>query len=283
VRLDFIPIFLCESELYSPMSALSFLQERSAVNHNMSILILFLQILADRCMSMLIIMNTPTAGEEKNTKRADSKKRSRTPHPYNNEKTKERILATALQLFRTKGAEETTAHDISTRAKVNPSTVLNYFPEKEDLAAYFFQKELDDLIGWFSANARLQNAPLREQLLAIFNRQLEAIAPYEDFARSVFFRSFRPGSKLNALSLNSRLYRVKCLCFMNDLLKDAARRKEILPLGPLGAYGFAWFWSRILNLWLMDTSPDKQKTHAVLDHSIKLTSYFLGKNTWSWT
>ena len=99
----------------------------------------------------------------------------------NKERTKERILAAALKLFKEKGLEGTTTKEISKRSGIAEGTLFNYFKTKEDLALYFFQKETDDLIAWFRAEPRLRKAPLTEQLFAIIHRQLEYIEPYEDF------------------------------------------------------------------------------------------------------
>src|SRR3954471_16278547 len=82
----------------------------------------------------------------------------------NKERTKDQILAAALQLFREKGLEQSTTREISKKAVIAEGTLFNYFKTKEDLALYFFQKETDDLIKWFRADQRLKKAPLPEKL-----------------------------------------------------------------------------------------------------------------------
>jgi AcrR family transcriptional regulator len=47
--------------------------------------------------------------------------------------TRERIAATAAQLFRTKGYDAVTVDDVAVAADVSKKTVFNYFPTKEDL------------------------------------------------------------------------------------------------------------------------------------------------------
>src|SRR5437868_5854793 len=135
------------------------------------------------------------------------KTRSSRPSPgkreQNRERTKERILQAALQLFREKGIERTTTRQVSKQAGIAEGTLFNYFKTKEDLALYFFQKETEDLIKWYQAEKRLQKAPLSEKLFAIIHRQLEYIAPYEDFIGAVFFRALHPTSTLSPLSFGS--------------------------------------------------------------------------------
>src|SRR3954464_10362495 len=80
----------------------------------------------------------------------------------NKEKTKERILKAALELFRQNGLEGTTTRQISQKAKIAEGTLFNYFKTKEDLALYFFEKETGDLIAWYEGEKRLHKASLAE-------------------------------------------------------------------------------------------------------------------------
>src|SRR5579863_9663059 len=145
----------------------------------------------------------------------------------NKERTKERILEAALQLFREKGLEGTTTREISRKAGIAEGTLFNYFKTKEDLALYFFQKETEGLIKWFRADTRLQKAPLAEKLFAIIHRQLEYIEPYEDFIGAVFCRSLQPTSTLSPLSFESQELRLKYLRFIREVLAEAAEKEDV--------------------------------------------------------
>src|SRR5262252_9487599 len=98
------------------------------------------------------------------TRKATARRTRRSPRAtpgrrdLKKERTKEQILAAALELFREEGIEATTTKQISKRAGIAEGTLFNYFKTKEDLALYFFQKETDDLISWFRAEKRLQKA-----------------------------------------------------------------------------------------------------------------------------
>lgn len=200
----------------------------------------------------------------------------------NKEKTREQILAAALELFQEKGLEATTTRQISKRAGIAEGTLFNYFKTKEDLALFFFQKETHNLIDWFHKQTRLQRAPLPEKLFAVIHRQLEYISPYEDFIGAVFFRSLQPQSKLSPLSLESQELRLKYLRFVRDILAEAEEKKEIPPVGDLGAYAVGLFYIGMVMHWLHDTSRGKQKTLALLDRSLNLASRVLRKGAWDW-
>jgi AcrR family transcriptional regulator len=200
----------------------------------------------------------------------------------NKEKTKEKILAAALELFQENGLDGTTTKQISKKAGIAEGTLFNYFKTKEDLALFFFQKETHDLIEWFGREARLQRAPLPEKLFAIIHRQLEYIAPYEDFMGAVFFRSLQPHSKLSPLSLESQELRLKYLRFLSEVLSQAEERKEIPRIGDLGAYAVGLFYIGIVVHWLHDTSRGKQRTLALLDRSLRLATRVLKSGAWDW-
>ena len=200
----------------------------------------------------------------------------------NKEKTKEKILAAALELFQENGLDGTTTKQISKKAGIAEGTLFNYFKTKEDLALFFFQKETHDLIEWFGREARLQRAPLPEKLFAIIHRQLEYLAPYEDFMGAVFFRSLQPHSKLSPLSLESQELRLKYLRFLSEVLSQAEERKEIPRIGDLGAYAVGLFYIGIVMHWLHDTSRGKQRTLALLDRSLRLATRVLKSGAWDW-
>lgn len=230
-------------------------------------------------MSTLILMEERSAKQRKSI---GAKAPPRGRRAQNKERTKERILKAALELFRKKGLEGTTTRQISRRAKIAEGTLFNYFKTKEDLALFFFQKETEDIIRWFRSDARLQDAPLAEKLFAVIHRQLESIAPYEDFIGGVFFRSLQPRSKLSPLSLESQELRLKYLVFIREILTAAEENDEIPPVGDLGAYAVGLFYVGVVAHWLHDTSPQKQRTLALLDQSLRAGTRILKKGGWEW-
>src|ERR1051326_5168978 len=206
-----------------------------------------------------------SSAQKKAPPRESAGKRAR-----NKERNKERILAAALQLFREKGLEGTTTKEVSRKAGIAEGTLFNYFKTKEDLALYFFQKETENLIAWFRADSRLQQAPLPEKLFAIIHRQLEYLEPYEDFIGAVFCRSLQPTSSLSPLSFESQEMRLKYLRFIREILAEAEEKGEIPRLGDLGAYAIGLFYLGIVAHWLQDTSRGKQKTLALLDRALNV-------------
>jgi AcrR family transcriptional regulator len=200
----------------------------------------------------------------------------------NKEKTRQAILRAALELFASQGFYRTTTKAISRKAGIAEGTLFNYFRTKEDLAVYFLEQELDAVVKWYEHDARVQKAPLPEQLFGIIERSLDRLAPYEEFVGAVYLRALVPSSKLSAWSLQSQSRSLRYLQFIREVLATAEDNEQIPALGDFGAYAFGLFHTAILTHWLQDRSPGKERTLALLDRCLNLGSHFLRKRNWNW-
>jgi AcrR family transcriptional regulator len=211
------------------------------------------------------------AGNGKTGKRNENKK-----------KTKQAILAAALTLFAEKGFYNASTRAISRNAGIAEGTLFNYFETKEDLALYFFEREIDEVIGWFERNPRMKRADLPEKLFAIIQHSLERLEPYEEFIGAVYLRALAPSSKLSAWRLQNQERNLRYLRFIRDILAEAESEDRFPPLGDFGAYAFHLFHLAIITYWLQDCSRGKEQTLALLDRCLKLADRILRKGGWDW-
>jgi AcrR family transcriptional regulator len=193
----------------------------------------------------------------------------------NKENTRRAILRAALELFAEKGFYRTTTKAISRKAGIAEGTLFNYFETKEDLALYFFELELDEVIRWYESNAPVKRAALAEKLFAIIHRFLERLTPYEEFMGAVYLRAFAPSSKLSPWSLQTQERNLRYWKFIRDILAEAEDAGEIPPVGDFGAYAVGLFHLAMLTHWLQDRSKGKEQTLALLDRCLKLATHFL--------
>jgi AcrR family transcriptional regulator len=200
----------------------------------------------------------------------------------NKEKTKKAILAAALKLFAEKGFYNTSTRAISRKAGIAEGTLFNYFETKEDLALYFFEREIDGVIGWFKGNSRMKRAALPEKLFAIIQHSLERLEPYEDFIGAVYLRALAPSSKLSPWRLQNQERDLRYLRFIRDILAEAESEDRLPHLGDFGAYAFNLFHMAIITYWLQDCSRGKEQTLALLDRCLKLADRILRKGGWDW-
>ena len=200
----------------------------------------------------------------------------------NKENTKRAILRAALELFAEQGFYRTTTKAISRKARIAEGTLFNYFQTKEDLALYFFEQELDEVIQWYERDRRIQRAALAEKLFAIIHRFLERLTPYEEFIGAVYLRALAPTSKLSPWSLQTQERNIRYLRFIRGILAEAEASGELPPVGDFGAYAFGLFHLAIVTHWLRDRSRGKEQTLALLDRCLKLGAHVLQKGGWDW-
>ena len=200
----------------------------------------------------------------------------------NKEKTKRAILREALKLFAEKGFYRTTTKAISKRAGIAEGTLFNYFQTKEDLALYFFERELDAVIEWYRNDSRIQQAALPEKLFAIIQQFLDRATPYEEFIGAVYLRALSPTSKLSPWSLQNQERHLRYLRFIRGILAEAEATEEIPDVGDFGAYAFGLLQMAMITHWLQDHSRGKEQTLALLDRCLKMATHFLKKGGWEW-
>jgi AcrR family transcriptional regulator len=200
----------------------------------------------------------------------------------NKEKTKRAILREALKLFAEKGFYRTTTKAISKRAGIAEGTLFNYFQTKEDLALYFFERELDAVIEWYKNDSRIQQAALPEKLFAIIQQFLDRATPYEEFIGAVYLRALSPTSKLSPWSLQNQERNLRYLRFIRGILAEAEATEEIPDVGDFGAYAFGLLQMAMITHWLQDHSRGKEQTLALLDRCLKMATHFLKKGGWEW-
>src|SRR4026209_2598118 len=167
----------------------------------------------------------------------------------NKEKTKRAILQAALQLFAEKGFYRTTTKTISRKAGIAEGTLFNYFETKEELALYFFEESLSEIIQWFEHDRHMKRAALPEKLFGIIEHLLDSLAPYEEFIGAVYLRSLAPASKLGPFSLQSQEQNLRYLRFIRDVLAEAEEAGEIPGVGDLGAHAFGVFQLAMISYW----------------------------------
>ena len=83
---------------------------------------------------------------------------------------RERIMAAARELFRTKGFEATTTSEIADRADVGKGTLFFHARSKDELLVMVFQEDMGRTID--RAFATVPRAPLIDQAMHVFNAML---------------------------------------------------------------------------------------------------------------
>ena len=93
-----------------------------------------------------------------------------TTRPESGQSARERILATAYELFSHRGIHDVGVDELVERAGVAKATLYKHFASKDELVlAFLEQREQIWTYGWVEGEARRRGATPDEQLLAIFD------------------------------------------------------------------------------------------------------------------
>jgi AcrR family transcriptional regulator len=82
---------------------------------------------------------------------------------------RERILATAYELFSRRGIRDVGIDEVIERAGVAKATLYRHFPSKDDLVMAFLERREERwTVAWVEAEAKRRGTTPEDQLLAIF-------------------------------------------------------------------------------------------------------------------
>src|SRR5215467_4090139 len=98
--------------------------------------------------------------------------------PLKSELTQRRILDAALDLFRTKGFDETTMRDIAAAAEVATGAAYYYYPSKDSIVLAFYRRSCDEMQPLIAAAVEKGTGGLEDRLKALIQSKLEYFAPY---------------------------------------------------------------------------------------------------------
>jgi AcrR family transcriptional regulator len=186
------------------------------------------------------------------------------------EATKRKILEVSLHLFQKVGFGRTTMRDVAKKAGIALGTTYNYFPTKEHIALYFFERALEEVMRRYEKEEP-PGASLEEKLFLLLSLELEQIAPYEEFLNLIVTHAVVPTSRLHPWSVDSQRLKVRYLDFVGKIFDEARER------GELSTWGFesmilSAFWVYhlgIMMFWLNDASRKKEDTYVLLDKSLR--------------
>jgi AcrR family transcriptional regulator len=190
------------------------------------------------------------------------------PATAKGDQTRQRILASALQLFEERGYEGTTMRAIAAAADVSLGNAYYYFGSKEHLIQAFYDRL--QTLHRESATIRMQSSrSLEGRLAAVISAWAEVSEPYHEFA-GVFFRvAAEPSSPMSPFSEQSAPAREAAIGLYRDALAGADatipaelgdRLPELLWLAHMGLVLF----------WVHDRSPGQQHTRALAERAVPL-------------
>jgi len=177
-------------------------------------------------------------------------------------KTRERILAVAAKLFRTKGYDTTLTRDIAVEAKIATGTLFNYFATKEAIVGALAEAAIAKARV---SQAKIKEESLEEELFACVAAELRKLKPHRKYISTLFETSLSPLA-IGAQPETSDVLRGQHL----ELIDSISRRHKV---GELSAVALQLYWTLytgVLAFWASDKSPKQEDTLALLDQSLAM-------------
>lgn len=189
-----------------------------------------------------------------------------TDTPSKSERTKERIVQAALELFRRDGYEATTMRAVAEAAGVSLGNAYYYFASKDLLLRAFYQ-EVHEAHVAAAAPVLLQQKTLKARLLGVMRKKLEVIAPYRHFSALMFKSAADPKSPLSPFHPESATIRREGEQVFAEVLRGTRLPKDLAKELP----ALLWTYSMgIVLYWIHDDSPDSARTAKLIEHSVEL-------------
>jgi AcrR family transcriptional regulator len=183
------------------------------------------------------------------------------------EETGQRILDSALELFREQGFDATTMRDIAQKAGVATGAAYYYYPAKEAIVMDFYRRssaEMQPQLETALAGVKGLENRLR-QLIAV---KLEYFAPNRSVLRSLLRNGADPRHPLSPFSPDTAAIREVDMERFRRILTDCGMRipRDLEPHLP----GVLWFFQMgVIFFWVIDESRGQARTARLLELSTK--------------
>jgi len=174
--------------------------------------------------------------------------------------TRERVLDTALALFRKQGFERTTMREIAGAAGLALGAAYYYFPSKEAiLLAYYARNQ--------AAEALEVSGTLRERLGQLMHHKLAVVQRERKLLGAVVSRLANPADPISAFARETRDIREQSMALFAAALEGEQLSDELTRV----LVPALWMLQMGLTLYFIrDKSPRQAKTHKLVDDMLDL-------------
>ncbi|HVW01006.1 MAG TPA: TetR/AcrR family transcriptional regulator [Planctomycetaceae bacterium] len=181
--------------------------------------------------------------------------------------TRERIVKSAVDLFRSQGFDATTTRDIASAAGIATGTLFNYFETKEALVTALACEALAQAHADWQPDSH--SSGFEEDLFALIAAELRQLKPLRKFVSPFLETALSPlvSQRQNAAD-DSRVEHL-------ELVTAAARRLGIAELSPVALQMYWALYTGVLGFWAADKSPKQEDTLALLDESLHMFALWL--------
>ncbi|MFY9907857.1 MAG: TetR/AcrR family transcriptional regulator [Terriglobales bacterium] len=185
--------------------------------------------------------------------------------------SRERILDTAIEMFRREGFDETTMRQVASEVGVALGLAYHYFPSKEALVmAYYERVQREHRIV---AREKLTHTrALRDRLAMLLHTKLDILKDDRKLLGALFRYTGNPEHPLSFLGTATAPLRADCMSLFAEAVESERLPEDLRELLPLGMWALHM---GVLLYFLYDSSPNLRRTRKLVDRSVEMTVSFL--------
>jgi AcrR family transcriptional regulator len=190
------------------------------------------------------------------------------------ELTERKILDAALEMFRTKGFDETTVRDIAAAAEVATGAAYYYYPSKDSIVLAFYQQSCAEMQPRIEEALAQASRNLEDRLRALIEVKLEYFKPYRGVLRALLKSGADPANPLSPFAENNKAIREIDMAWFHKILINCGIRvpKDLEPHMP----EVLWmFQMGVIYFWISDDSRGQQRTTRLLELGSKTVATLL--------
>ena len=180
--------------------------------------------------------------------------------------TRQRILETSLERFKSNGYRETTTKDIARRSGIASGTLFNYFPTKEAIVMTLVAESLGRAQQDFEKNRSTEDSLLAEDLFAYIAAGLRRMKPHRKFIHPALESVLSPLARSDS---NEEAESIR-LQHLETVGQIAIDNGAIDPPSTLALHLYWALYTGVLAFWANDSSPKQEDTLALLDQSLRM-------------
>lgn len=185
--------------------------------------------------------------------------------------TATRILDAALDLFRTKGFDQTTMRDIAAAADMATGAAYHHFASKEAMVMAFYQRSCDEMQPLLESSLGAARG-LEQQLLALIRTKLEYFQPNRAVLKALLRNGADPQHPLSPFSADTKAIRETDVAWFRRIVADVGLPRDLAPHVPDALW---LFQMGVIYFWITDTSAAQKRTTKLLEKSVKVVVLLL--------
>ena len=172
------------------------------------------------------------------------------------EKTKQAILNAAIELFSTKGFENTSIEELAKVAGIGKGTIYGYFQTKTEILYAFCESELDHIHEELVKQSNL-DASIHDQMMTIYMAEFNHVTKNKEFGRLFMRKTVFPdeGDLQTHREVDDKYFQL-----LFPILEKAQERGEIrkdAELLHLTAH-FYGLYILVISAWYSGMVPDEE-------------------------